>query len=1077
MAKETKYTKLDPISHILTRPDMYVGSKNIEQISGYIYSDNKLSLQTINISPAFVRVFVEILSNAVDNNERDTDKMTYILVKINESTISIKNDGSVIPIKKNKDGIYNHSLIFGHLLSGSNYDDKEKRFTAGRNGLGAKLTNVLSTEFTVEAVDSSRKLKLTQKWSNNMRTTSEPIITKSELKGGYTKITWKPDLKWFGMKEINNQIITFLTALVLDAGMVTGLKTTVNDVVLPNKLNGYFDLMTMPEKCTEMLKLNDENSKVFVTPSKNGFEQISFVNGIKTKNGGKHVTAWVDAVCKPIINKVCGKKCAVKLNVKDIKTFFRFLIVTRIPNPEFESQEKNELKTPLKTTPISTAQVNKILTWSIGDDLKSLALKKEKKKAVKDINTSSKHPVISGYDRANLAGTKHGKDCTLIVCEGLSAKTFCVQGISEGVIGLAGKGRDYFGIYPLRGKILNTRKNSAPSSICKNAVVNNLINILGLDYGNPDKINNLNYGHLLILTDADTDGIHIEGLILNLFHSLFPQLIKKNFILGMKTPIVRVGVNRYFYDERAWKLYLEKHNKQKLEIKYHKGLGTIKQDEVKKVFGQKILQFIEDEETNKSFTIAFGKEESSERKLWISKYSPITGVQESKYPTLDEETSKVIPFTISRHLNTELIKFFYDDCKRSLPNVIDGLKESQRKIVYTVKLRNDTKPIKVAQLAAAVAEKTAYHHGEQNLSNTIIKMAQSFIGSNNMPLLTEEGAFGSRLEGGEDAASPRYVSVKKRKYFDTIFLENDDELLSYIEEDGLSVEPFYYVPSIPVLLINGAVGIGTGWSCSCPLFNPKDVLKGAQLWMLENKKEFENFVINMVPWYKNFQGTIQKTDVYKYKTVGLYTKTNNVTKVTELPIGMWTSSFIDWLNEKDIKYVNKSTPEIVEIYIHDLDSSDFEKKMTTTLSTDNIVIFDENKTIKKVTLADVFNIWGAAKLKILAARKKLQLEKLSREKHIADIKYKFITAVKVKTIDLTEEINVVVNKLSSITIIDEEQKILLDMNVRSLTNEKCAELIKKIKELEQQIKMLKTKTEKELWQADIEKMLTVFQEN
>jgi len=453
----------------------------------------------------------------------------------------------------------------------------------------------------------------------------------------------------------------------------------------------------------------------------------------------------------------------------------------------------------------------------------------------------------------------------------------------------------------------------------------------------------------------------------------------------------------------------------------------------------------------------------------------------SIYPTLDEETSKIIQFPISRHLNTELIKFFHDDCKRSLPSAIDGLKESQRKIIYTVKLRSDKKPVKVAQLAAAVAEKTAYHHGEQNLSNTIIKMAQSFIGSNNIPLFTEEGAFGSRLEGGEDAASPRYVSVQKKKYFDTLFLENDDELLKYREEDGLNVEPFYYVPSIPILLINGAVGIGTGWSCSCPLFNPKDVLKGARLWMSENKKEFETFATNMVPWYKNFKGSIHKIDVYKYKTVGVYTTVDKntclVTKVTELPIGMWTSSFIDWLNEKNIKYVNKSTPENVEIYIHDTLPTDFEKKMTTTLSTDNITVFDETETIKKVTLVDVFNIWGNAKLNLLLARKNLQLKLFSQEKHIADIKYKFIIAVKTKTIDLTENINVVVNKLSSITTVEEEQKILLDMNVRSLTNEKGAELLKKIKELEQQIKILKTKTEKDLWNIDIEKLIKTFDEN
>ena len=201
--KKATYIKQDPITHILTRPDMYVGSKGFDRQQVYVYTNGAIVSKEVSVSPALVRTFVEILSNAIDNMERDT-KMTYISVDLSATQCEIKNDGAVIPIEQNevetikgkKELIYNHSLIFGHLLSGSNYDDTEKRYTSGRNGLGAKLTNVLSTSFTVEGVDPNNKTKLVQTWTNNMRATSGPKVTKSSRVKGYTSIKWSWDCEW-----------------------------------------------------------------------------------------------------------------------------------------------------------------------------------------------------------------------------------------------------------------------------------------------------------------------------------------------------------------------------------------------------------------------------------------------------------------------------------------------------------------------------------------------------------------------------------------------------------------------------------------------------------------------------------------------------------------------------------------------------------------------------------------------------------------------------------------------------------------------------------------------------------------
>lgn len=1107
-----QYQLYEPIQHILERPDMYVGSKQREEIEDYVYKVNfdktvecagQLVKTKIDVSPAFYRTFLEILSNAVDNLERKSTKpMSYIEVVLTKDQISVTNDGAVIPITINDHGIYNHSLIFGHLLSGSNYDDNKTRFTAGRNGLGAKLTNVLSKEFTVEGVDPDRGLKLVQTWTNNMKDTSGPKVTKSKTTNGYTRVTWKPDLKWFGMSTIDNIIIEYLSASCVYSAMTAGtviskpLKVKLNilskngDLVhffLPNKFDTFFDLMSTcqaqtAERLKELLKLQDEHCKVIVTPSvgDSGFEVFSFVNGIRTKNGGKHVNAWVDAIFKPLVEKLngSGKNETSKLTIKDVKPFFRLLVVARVVNPMFDSQEKNELKTPVHATPISSDKIKKILSWSIKDAIKGLANKKEKRTVAKNLTALPKLS-IDGYEKANNAGKAKSQECSLIICEGLSAKTFCVEGVTRGIPGLPGKGRDYYGIYPLRGKLLNTQ-NATPSAIAKNTVIVNLMKILGLEYDKPFNIQKLNYGRVIILTDADTDGIHIEGLLLNFFHSLFPKSLQaapsSAFIMSMKTPLVKIGTDQYFFDDRAWKTYCNLQDVSKLKnIQYHKGLGTIKQSDVAKVFGKKMVVFVQDSKTDAAFKVAFGKDFSDERKKLLTRFSTLQ--DSDRYLSLDATNMPQIVYSLTDFLSTELPKFHHDDCKRSIPSGIDGLKESQRKIVYTAKLRKLKEKIKVAQFAAAVAENTSYHHGEQNLANSIINLAQSFVGSNNLPLFSEEGMFGTRLEGGKDAASPRYIFTKKREYFDAMFPEEDDPLLLRREDDGVLIEPYYYIPTIPLLLVNGSMGIGTGWSSFCPCFNPDDIIDIAALWMNNDKKEFAKKVKTLVPWYRGFVGKIQITEnnSTKFITSGIIKRTNSGTIISELPVGEWTSNFTRWLSDQNIDFNDRSTPQNVAIEIkNNIPLDDFKKKLTTNLSLDNVVVFDEKEDITEVTITKIFNMWGEEKLRILNLRKSTKLKKLQNDLDLLKAKREFILQVKAKKIDLTTDLPTIINKIKKITPNESYQTFLLEMNVRSLTLEKSEEIFKKICTTIEEIDILSKKETREIWFEDVNHLLSFW---
>jgi DNA topoisomerase II len=1042
-----KYVKHDPISHILARPDMYVGSKSFKTIMDYVYENNAIAMRSVSICPALIRCLVEILSNAVDNIERSKGKMTKIIINVSPpNTCVITNDGEAIAIAIDEtEKIYNHTLIFGHLLSGSNYDDTAQRYVSGRNGLGAKLTNVFSNRFTVEGVDDSAHLSFSQTWTSNMKVVTPPKIAKCQKKS-YTRVSFELDTNQFGVCEIPADCLAVFAKHALDAAMTTGLKVTYNEVVLPNKLNAYFSLID--GGAVESYKFETSDTRVWVSASvSDGFEAISFVNGMRTKNGGKHVDAAIAAVCGPIISKYKGV-----ITLRDIKKKIRLLIVSRVVNPEYESQEKNSLEAPkVKIPPISIASVAKILKFTMRDGRTlSSSLIEHHETKTKKLIVQKKAP-IEGYDRANYASTRKAQECVLIVCEGLSAKTFAVAGIETGLYGK--RGRNYFGIYPLRGKLLNVR-NASNAVICKNVVITNLINILGLDYSNPDKLDKLAYGKLCLMTDADVDGIHIEGLVLNFLHAAFPKLLTRGFAIAMKTPILKTiskRETRFYYDEGS----LPAPDKN-VHVKYFKGLGTTKPSDVREIFGKKVLEFYSDASTDDTFEVAFDKKRATDRKDWLTKYAA-----NQTRPSLDDDPNEISAYSITTHLNVQLVKYFYDDCARTLPFVYDGLKESQRKVVYAAKKRRLVSDLKVAQFGAYVAEHTNYHHGETNLFGTIIKMAQSFPGSNNVPLLAAEGMFGTRLSGGEDAASPRYIYTKMTTAFKSLFPESD-AYESRIQ-DGDEIEPEYYVPTLPVLLLNGCVGIASGWMCACPSFSPDDVKYNAQQAIHDRKLK------PMIPWFNGFTGKVVDVGDGKYETKGTYARSGTKITISELPIGLWNDKFkLTCENDESIdNVIDLSTPTLPSftLCVNDkFDEKAFDKRMTTSLNVNNIVIFDSNKRIRKVTVDEIFQLWAQERLALNGKRKRLQLEKIQRDIDNLTSKINFIKLVKSGTIKVTDhERNVEkICRENNVTNIE----AAMTLPVRSLTIEHADKLTEAVNISTKRYDELQSKSERDMWDED-----------
>ena len=774
MQKQTKSTKRtdiyqdmekDEIGHVLIRPDMYVGSlkkKNtIKYVATKIDTEFRIHPEEIDISEAFAKVFMEVLSNAADNVPRSIKNNTpckKIMVDFDKNTgeTTVWNDGRCIPIEKRADGRYPHTMIFGHFRTGENYNDDEEREGVGRNGEGSKLCNVFSTRFTVEGVDPEENKKFSQTWTTNMRNPGTPKVTSCNSKTGYTCVKWIPDFKRFGMKGYTDEVLSLLYKYVIDIAMTTRVPVFLNRDRIPvNNLFKYAQ-MYLEEDSEEKIHINTKNYEVVLLPNYEGEHRvISFVNGAYTPNDGVHVDAWSEEIFRPLVLKINKKNSSTKqgkaiatrphVNIKDVKQFFYLFVSVTIPNPEFESQSKFRLEGPEVIASFPKTKVNDIYKWQTTDMIEDMINARELAQFKKSTTKKRGYVKVDKLTSANYEGTKHSHECILIICEGDSAKTYATTGIDVGVYGKTG--RNYFGILPLTGKCLNVRKAKI-KQITDNKVITGLINALGLRYGvdytDEKEFRTLRYGMIMLLCDADVDGLHISGLILNFLHALFPSLFQRKtpFVFSMSTPIARISSLKkkgIFFDEREYNEFMSENN-HKHKAKYYKGLGTSSRTEVKETFGQKLVEFVPDDDMDADMVKVFHNDKglSDKRKKWLAEYDP-TG-----YKQFDNGPG-VSKMSVSNFLNHYMIQFSLADCERNIPNLMDGLKQSQRKVLYGCLKRKLKSDMKVASLAGYITEHTKYHHGEVSLQDTIKGMASCYTGGNNLPLLVRSGEMGSRI--------------------------------------------------------------------------------------------------------------------------------------------------------------------------------------------------------------------------------------------------------------------------------------------------------------------------------------------
>lgn len=989
-------TVLSEIDHILKRPDTYVG-------------DNPL-----------YKSFDEILVNAMDKDQKTSD-VTRIEITVTDDTITIKNNGSGLPLTYNESvKAYNPEVCFGHLRASTNFDDTVKRTTGGRNGIGAKAANVFSTEFEIECLTDGSLY--TQKWTNNMKK-CYPHKLKSKKGKDYLLVRFKPDLERLKIPKIP---IDQFKQRAFDAAACTRPQLSIHfngESVGIKHFKDYVKHFTEPVAFFE--SENGETKFEVGIAYSDGWQQTSFVNGITTPEGGVHV----DRVWKKIQD-------AIPVKIKESVWLF---VKARVYNPAFSSQAKERCtKTESSYPDIPDAFIKKIKSSEIMATAKRLAEAKEEKVLNKTDGKKTKTINVPKLVDAGYAGTKKSGECILILTEGDSAKAGAVSGRSV-------LDPQKIGVFPLKGKPVNASEVGV-KKLSSNEEYTNIKTILGLSE-NTKKISDLRYGSVIIMTDADLDGSHIKGLVMNMFRYRWPELFKAGLIKGFMTPIVKATrgrVTKSFYTKQSFDAFDSKG----WAIKYYKGLGTSSGKEFQEYFrnfAENTVEYKYSEEGE--FDLAFDKKKADERKEWLSTYDENDIIEGRMVTTKD-------------FIHRELKHFSMADNFRSIPHVLDGLKPSQRKVLWSCFKRNLTKDIKVAQLAGYVSEHAAYHHGEDSLNKTIIGMAQNFAGSNNINLLVPSGQFGSRIKNGADSASPRYIFTRltpdAAKYFP------DDPYDAQID-DGLSIEPKRYVPIVPWVLINGSKGIGTGYSCDIPMYNPKDVIENTIRRMSDTPLK------EMTPWYRGFSGTISDN-----KTHGVYTEDDKSITVTELPIGLSMEQFKELLDLHNFKYTDLCTDEKAHYKItveknclaRQLIIDALSKPISSNLT------FITDTGIEKMTIQQIFDIHHDARKSKYVERKKRDLEDLTQRALVATNQYKFVRAVIKKKLDLNNKMDVIIEYLDSHNFdrIDDRFDYLTDMKLSSLTVEKVESLKAKAAKLTEEKDILEKKTPVDLWKEDLEKV-------
>jgi DNA topoisomerase-2 len=1061
------YQKKTHREHILSLPDTYIGSiANVEE-EVFVREGDQFVKRALQINPGFYKLIDELLVNAHDQVVRlrtrnSTNPVKKITISADSTHFYIENDGEPIDVVQHPEHkVWVPQMIFAELLTSTNYDASEKKLVGGKNGYGVKLVNIFAKHMEVMIVDAERKLSYQQRYSMNMTRINEPTVKPTKSKSSVA-VKWEPDFERFGMKEITPDMLRLIERRVWDLAMTVGKETKViwnGETLKCKNLVEYADSYG----CSPVVyESPNERWHIAIGQAEDGAYNQSFVNGIWTSKGGTHVDTVVNQITNHIVEYLETKK-KTKVKPSLVKDQLAVFCVSMIENPSFTSQTKETLTTKASafgsSPKLSEETLKKIVSkLKIVETLiEAQAAKDSKDNTKTDGKKQSRITGIPKLDDAVYAGTAQSAKCTLILTEGDSAKAMALSGLSQ-------EQRKLYGVYPLKGKILNV-KDTSDSKVEHTKEIAELKKILGLQSGKKyETLSDLRYGSVMIMTDQDYDGSHIRGLLINLFHELWHELMAiPGFLTYMATPIVKAvkGTTvRNFYSQYEYEEWRKTEASKGFKIKYYKGLGTSTRDEAKDYFAKpQAVRFDFTQGSDEAIDLAFNKKRADDRKTWLQGYDKTALVP----------AGLQVPYTDFIH--KDLIHFSNYNLERAIPSVMDGLKVSQRKILYAAFKRNLTSEIRVAQFAGYVSEHTGYHHGEQSLNDAIIGMAQDFMGSNNVPWLVPQGQFGTRIQGGSDSASPRYIHTFLQSNTKKLLPAEDFPVLTYRDDDGLPVEPEWYAPVLPMLLVNGARGIGTGYSTYIPPHNPTELKAMLQSWLTGTQDALDR---PLKPWFKGFKGTVSAEGI----AVGVFKKEKDNFVVTELPPETWTADYREWL-EKELAdgrikdFVDVSTDMDINIRIKGITEEALIKSITTKFKITNMHAFNHKGVITKYDSANaLLKEYAEVRLALYETRRKAQMQNLHSELPYHENVVRFIKdqIADKPTLDLRKKAQSECDALlvqQSYAKIDDSFEYIMKLPVRSFTAEQVVKHETQLADLRAEIARLNGLKPADMWLNDL----------
>ena len=1128
-----EYKVLSDIDHILKRKGMYIGAARNTEIKTYtatIEPTISFTQEKLLISPGLMKMFDELAMNAVDQIEKSgkgKNRVTTISFTVNDNGwFGCADDGKGIPIEPfNKTTKYIPEVLFTQPRSGSNFT--ETTSGAGQNGIGIKLTTILSSAVELHVV--SNKLEYKQLITDNCKTIHAPVI--APIKGPMRNLVsykFRPDTKaidgnssgnsWkLAIENTSKCIIRRI--LELRSIVDPSVAILINGVMINSfTFNAFASRVWRAYLLTKNVSNDDYTNKCYYIEHKGFklfiglspvFEQVSYVNGIFTEEGGIHVKSLVD-----IINSVLKSKLGT---AKSIKTRLFICMDIKVDNPEFSSQAKTKLtaaKNIENIVKLSTAEILRI-SDNIGLEEAFNERKQERvDKMFKSKKVTKDCPKLLDAEQAG----KKGAFNTLFICEGDSASSLAKIGMT-----CASIGHKNFGCLPLQGKINNIRdgkdaysknlmKDNGDADKVKKSIISQMLITLGAV---PNRVyttaNDLRYQRIVVLKDADSDGANILALVYNAIDILIGSVLKiPGFFCEFITPMIKlhltdtvyrslkssiardfnlsgtiVEYNKMitlpFYNRPKFDAFMEQYSDKlpkSIKVEFVKGLAGHQQYEIKRYFGEyddNVIPIHYDQFTEELLIKTFSKSTNApaERREWMNTLPKEGACLERVAGT---------PINMSDFLNTDHLQYMHDSAARTLPSVMDGLKQVQRKIIYGLRKQSNSHEFrKVFQVSGLIANVANYHHGDQSMNAAIIKMAQDYPGSNNIPLLTGKGFFGSRLELGEDAGQPRYIDVSMSKLTDMIIPKVDDDLLEYVVEDNNIVEPYYYVPIIPLLLINGSNGLGTGYSCHILMHSALSIIEKIKDRL--NKNRYET---TLIPHVNTWKGEIDATSPKSVYYRGSFTKKSALTiQIHEIPITCAINDLISILNQSDDierwKNLNSESINSVSFEVtfkQAMDDKQIEKmfKLVDTVANDSCrcACDADNRFVYYTSNDEIFDTWFVERYSLYEKRKEKLINKLELELLILDNKIRFIGDVIEKKIKLYKLSN---DELNALLIAEKYFRFndcfdyLLTMHMSSMTATNRDKLQKEFDAKLHELNELKSTTIEQIWIKELDALI------